>query len=494
MRTSTRPIATLAALLLLFGGVSISNAQPVMPAQQLLAPDAGEDDQFGYDVATTGQYMAISALADDDNGSNAGAVYVFKLNAAGPSWDYVTKLYETDGTINGSFGYSVAMTPGTASPLGLMAIGHVADNQFGNASGAVFIHSETSFSPDPWSFQKKVVAVNAGLNRRFGESVAIDISTLLVGSPGDQTLITGGGAAHIHYRNQGGINNWGSVKKLNPPDPLPGQTCGENVALDGDIAVVSARGDSTFGSQSGAAYVYLRNQGGADNWGFAKKLLAPDGVANHNFGYSVAVSGNIVAVGARSDSDAATRAGATYIFDRYVGAIDNFGFVKKLVPPDGIHDAFVSDTVALHDGILVTGSSSEYSAGSASGAFYVYGQDVGGEDNWGLIQKVHAPDAMNVDFFASDLDIRNGLVCSGARLDDTIPAPDTGSAWVFSVDSLCPADLNGDGVVDTADLGILLGLFGGSGLGDFNLDGVIDTADLGVLLGGYGDTDCAYAP
>jgi len=56
----------------------------------------------------------------------------------------------------------------------------------------------------------------------------------------------------------------------------------------------------------------------------------------------------------------------------------------------------------------------------------------------------------------------------------------------FTTD-LCPADLNNDGVIDTADLGILIGNFGGPGpLGDINGDGVVDTADLGILIGQFG--------
>ncbi|HMN97079.1 MAG TPA: hypothetical protein PKC43_11450 [Phycisphaerales bacterium] len=48
-----------------------------------------------------------------------------------------------------------------------------------------------------------------------------------------------------------------------------------------------------------------------------------------------------------------------------------------------------------------------------------------------------------------------------------------------------PADLNGDGVVDGADLGILLGAWGTAGPGDLNGDGIVDGADLGILLGAW---------
>ena len=49
-----------------------------------------------------------------------------------------------------------------------------------------------------------------------------------------------------------------------------------------------------------------------------------------------------------------------------------------------------------------------------------------------------------------------------------------------------PADLNGDGVVDGADLGLLLSNWGRSGIGDLNGDGVVNGADLGLLLADWG--------
>ncbi|MCA9284881.1 MAG: hypothetical protein KDA22_06695 [Phycisphaerales bacterium] len=50
----------------------------------------------------------------------------------------------------------------------------------------------------------------------------------------------------------------------------------------------------------------------------------------------------------------------------------------------------------------------------------------------------------------------------------------------------CPEDLNGDGTVDGADLGEMLGGWGGSGAADLNGDGTVDGADLGQLLGAWG--------
>ncbi|MFO0829823.1 MAG: hypothetical protein U0572_16905 [Phycisphaerales bacterium] len=52
--------------------------------------------------------------------------------------------------------------------------------------------------------------------------------------------------------------------------------------------------------------------------------------------------------------------------------------------------------------------------------------------------------------------------------------------------SQCSADLDGNGAVDAADLGILLGQWGSVGSADLNASGTVDAADLGVLLGAWG--------
>jgi hypothetical protein len=50
----------------------------------------------------------------------------------------------------------------------------------------------------------------------------------------------------------------------------------------------------------------------------------------------------------------------------------------------------------------------------------------------------------------------------------------------------CAADLDGDGAVGGADLGLLLGNWGLPGVGDLNGSGAVDGADLGALLGDWG--------
>lgn len=62
-------------------------------------------DQFGLDVAVSGDYALVGAPNDDDGAENAGAVYVFHDDGSG--WALIDKLLATDPTDNDAFGSSV---------------------------------------------------------------------------------------------------------------------------------------------------------------------------------------------------------------------------------------------------------------------------------------------------------------------------------------------------------------------------------------------------
>ena len=90
---------------------------------------------------------------------------------------------------------------------------------------------------------------------------------------------------------------------------------GDSVAISGDTVVVGAALKMAR-APTGAAYVFERNQGGADNWGQRAKLTASDRQDRDHFGYSVAISGNTVIVGANGETAqaGAVNRGAAYLF------------------------------------------------------------------------------------------------------------------------------------------------------------------------------------
>jgi hypothetical protein len=90
-----------------------------------------------------------------------------------------------------------------------------------------------------------------------------------------------------------------------------------SVSISGDYAIVGAYAEDAAGAiNTGAAYIFYRNEDGNDNWGEVTKLTASDAEAHDNFGYSVSISGYYAIVGARYEDAGGTNAGAAYLFYR----------------------------------------------------------------------------------------------------------------------------------------------------------------------------------
>jgi hypothetical protein len=176
----------------------------------------------------------------------------------------------------------------------------------------------------------------------------------------------------VFDRHQGGADNWGQVAKLVASDGAVGDSFGRSVAISEDIVVVGAYNDDDKGISSGSAYVFERNQGGADHWGQVVKLTASDGVADASFGRSVAISGDTVIVGALFDDDNGTKSGSAYVFERNQGGADHWGQAAKLTASDGAADDHFGRSVAISEDTIVAGAGGDGDKGTDSGSAYVY--------------------------------------------------------------------------------------------------------------------------
>jgi hypothetical protein len=195
---------------------------------------------------------------------------------------------------------------------------------------------------------------------------------------------TGAGAAYVFERNQGGGDNWGEVAILHASDAQGDDRFGQSVSISGDTLVVGANyenggtGDPLSGA--GAAYVFERNQDGADNWGEVTILQASDAQAYDRFGQSVSISGDTLVVGAyREDGGAGdpfSSSGAAYIFERNQDGGDNWGEVMILRASDAQTGDDFGQSVSISGYTLVVGA--YYEDGGAgdplsdAGAAYVF--------------------------------------------------------------------------------------------------------------------------
>ena len=390
--------------------------------KKLLAFDAEATDRFGISVAVSGDTAVVGAWRADAGGIDSGAAYVFQRSQGGSdNWGQVKKLTASDAQADDRFGQSVTISGDTT------VVGAGGEDAVGSSAGAAYVFQRDQGGADNWGEVKKLTASDAQPGDEFGVGgVAVSGDTAIVGAFREDSGGSNAGAAYVFQRDQGGADNWGELKKLTATDAQASDRFGVSVAASAGTVVIGVHRED---SGTGAAYVFQRDQGGADNWGEVKKLLSSDAQAGDIFGGSVAVSGDTAVVAAFGQDAGGSEAGAAYVFQRDQGGADNWGEVKKLITSDAQADDEFG-RMAISGNTIVVGARLEDAGGTDAGAAYVFQRDQGGADNWGEVKKLVASDAQPGDNFAIGVAISGGTAFVGAWSEDAAGA-DAGAAYVF---------------------------------------------------------------
>src|SRR6266508_4063415 len=171
-------------------------------------------------------------------------------------------------------------------------------------------------------------------------------------------------------------------QKLEASDPAAFDGFGFSVAISGETVVVGALfDDGAAGLQQGSAYVFARSGG---VWTQQQELLASDAAAGAVFGISVAISGETVVVGAPGDDSR----GSAYVFARNGGV---WSQQQKLLASDAAAGDAFGESVAISGETVVVGAQFDDDvAGDNQGSAYVFARSDGG---WSHQQKLLASDA-----------------------------------------------------------------------------------------------------
>jgi hypothetical protein len=273
----------------------------------------------------------------------------------------------------------------------------------GNSSGAAWIYG---FEGGLWQQQGHLVPTGLQPFDAFGESVAISGERVLIGaSHHDPGGAPGAGAAWI-FERQGGV--WLEMAKLVASDAHPSDRFGVSVALDGDTAVIGANEHPQGGFVSGAAYVFERVGG---TWVETQRLASSNIDAGDFFGWSVAIEGDWLVVGAVSANGVTASTGAAYVFRRTPG-----GWIEtdKLEAFDGEQTDYFGYDVAISGERIAVGATSDDDIDSVSGALYVFEYD---GTSWAFSQKLKAPDpdlSSGTDRLGSSVDLEGDQLLAGA--------------------------------------------------------------------------------
>jgi hypothetical protein len=275
--------------------------------------------------------------------------------------------------------------------------------------------------PLTWNLQGKLFGDNEQALDRFGYGVAASGNTFLLTARfgGDAAMRTG--AAYVFVWSG---STWSQEARLPTPveanDGLSGKA-----ALSGDTLVVGATGDHDAGKNSGAAYVFARENG---VWSQEARLLAPDGAAADVFGSSVAIEGDTIVIGAVQKSEAGSQSGAAYVFTRSDGL---WTLQKKLVPGDGKALDYFGKSVAITGDTIVVGAYGCDDLGAGAGAAYLFTRSGA---SWGPATKVFAPEVTDGDRFGILVAAAGDtIVVAADREDDAAHGKtDVGAAYAFT--------------------------------------------------------------
>ena len=323
----------------------------------LKASNTGSNDSFGQSVAVSGDSIVVGASHEssaatgidgdesDNTVPNAGAAYVFVRS--GTNWTQQAYLKASNTGPNSYFAQSAAMS-GDTIVVGAYGEASAATGVNGNQNdtsasdaGAAYVFVR---SGAVWTQQAYLKASNSGMQDLFGRSVAVSGDTILVGAYGEASNATGvngnqsdtsaaaSGAAYVFVRHG---TNWTQQAYLKASNTEAGDSFARSVAVSGDLALVGAPSEASSatginGDQSdntapnaGAAYVFARS---GTAWAQQAYLKASNTDPGDQFGFSAALSGATVLVGAHGEdsnttgvngdgsNNSAAGSGAAYIF------------------------------------------------------------------------------------------------------------------------------------------------------------------------------------
>ena len=266
-----------------------------------------------------------------------------------------------------------------------------------------------------WTQQQKITPTGGAVTDQFGSTVSISGETLLVGAFGKDNSR---GAAYVYTRSAG---LWTQQQILIAGDGVAGDEFGWSLAISGERAILGAPGDDSF---RGGAYLFVRN---GTSWSQTAKITSTDGSSFDRFGYSVAVDGSYALIGAPQDSESGIITGSGYVFAESGGAWQQ---QKRILANDrAANDKFGSSVAILGLSAVIGANGDDVGTNIDQGSAYVFTRNGG---DWTQAQKILGLDGLPGDNLGVSVGLAPGVLIVGSYLDDISTFLDSGSAYTYT--------------------------------------------------------------
>lgn len=326
------------------------------------------------------------------------------------------ELFANNGADNDYYGTTVSIYEDYA------AVGspNYDDSINGTNCGTVYVYR---FYGGQWTLDAQLLAFDGNAGDEFGRQIEIYKDMVVVGAHNHtHNDLYQAGAVYVYKRNA--LGGW-SVQKFTAPDAAASDHYGRAVSFDGMFMVVGALDKDTYGTNSGTAYVYKFASG---TWYYDGQLFGTTIGAGDNFGQSVSVSGNYIAIGAMYDDDNGSNAGAAYVFYKNT----TWSQQAKLLASDGAPNDWFSNAISIDGDYIAVAASEEDEAAYNAGAAYVFHRS---GTTWTQFDKLVSTIASSSDGFGSCIDISEDYIVVGSRLNNT-NGTDAGIGYIYQIDEL----------------------------------------------------------
>jgi len=273
----------------------------------LQSPEPRFRERFGYNIAVSGDHLAIATLRGPDAIDTGGDIYLYHRNNGG--WEHL----QTIGIAGSSdrYGQSIALDDD------LLAIGSFAPDdecrRYIPDPGSVTLYRLTG---EHWKKEATLKADNAGGGDRFGFTLSLSNGTLAAGaicedsnehSNNDEG--TEVGAVYVFTQENG---EWQQQAYIKEQIPRNHNLFGSRVELDSGLLVISAALSDIGGEDTGIVYLY---QGSGADWKVIRTLQPDDVTAFDEFGFDMALNdGNLLIGSTQPRQNQPTSTGKVYTY------------------------------------------------------------------------------------------------------------------------------------------------------------------------------------
>lgn len=335
---------------------------------------------------------------------------------------------------------------------------------------------------------------------RYGTAVDLDTTAnfIAVGADNSRIGATGTGAGFVLERTPGG---WVSTDALVSPTVLFGDHIGVGASVEEGWAAFGAPDDDTNGGSSGSVHLFKRT--GLGIWLFHSTIFSPTPHQSAQFGSTLEISrsdlGLTMVVGASSEREnnvSGVGAGHVFVLDQLN---DQWNSIQRLLPELVTSSVLYGRDISIDHNTIAVGApflrDSEVAPSIWTGGVELYNLD---RTSGQFVRRTTIrPEISQLDSpngWGSAIGLSGGTVFLGTNLADGDPYDfanrnfNYGAVTAHDIICIpdCPADINGDGLLDFLDISAFLSAFGNQdAAADLNGDGAFDFLDISAFLSSF---------